>query len=294
MSSPIVYGMPNVSTVSEVRGGLQMPVPLPVAAIGLHGSIVPNVHKSRTAAAGSPCPSYSEPVFGTTVRFGHDVSSGCVLKLNRTALRSLCCQGSTDNSCVGSHSNIFAAQTGVPYFFSPASVFASSVNISGVVGVYGNADPLDKNQWIAISQPVLGAARVWNDITGTCLNMVSGLHFKFVVAKTGEKSNPQNKIVSAQASYSMRDWVSRVPYEDQVSLQAFSLSVTVSFVFREYSDFVGYAPPPPPRLFSLPRDVVYPFNIAHANSAHKVASVSAIIVVWTLMFTVLLISDGFF
>lgn len=75
------------------------------------------------------------------------------------------------------------------------------------VGVYGDADPLDATQWseIAYSDPL--PTRIWNDKTSTCSGMYSGINLKFLIASSGEKLNPQNKIVSALAELVTSDWV---------------------------------------------------------------------------------------
>jgi hypothetical protein len=37
----------------------------------------------------------------------------------------------------------------------------------------------------------------------------AGLNYKFLVAYTGEKENPQNKIIAASAEYTQSDWKMR-------------------------------------------------------------------------------------
>ena len=103
------------------------------------------------------------------------------------------------------------------------------------------------------------------------------MHIEFLVAKTGEKLSPQNKIVAASLSYSTSDWRSSADASDagtflltchslsptcfslcihcSVTTQTFALGVTVSFVYTAKSEIIGYVPPPPPVLFkvNLPR-----------------------------------------
>eukprot|EP01037_Dinobryon_pediforme_P033159 gene33159-38472_t len=121
---------------------------------------------------------------------------------------------------------------------------------SSYVGIYGNADPLDSTQWLQLqlSSP-LDPVRTWNDVTSTCSNMFTGLTVQFLVAPTGEKVNPQNKIVAALAQLVVSDWTLSIPPTDDVSKQAFPLSVAVSFNILGLTDSKDYMPPPPPVLF---------------------------------------------
>ena len=275
MNTPVVFGKPNGTVVYEVLGGLQMPVPLSVAAATPAGILV-------TTHSGTSCPSVSFPVGGTPVRFGYDMATGCVMNLNRTELRNICCQGS--GNCVGSYSSPYAAANGVPYFFSPHS--NSTIDIRGFIGIYGNSDPLDVSQWLTLTQPVESATRRWNEISGTCSNMYSGMNYQFLVSRTGEKANPQNKIVSAAVSYSSRDWTMRLPFEDNVSKQAFALSVTVSFIFRD-QELKSYNPPAPPVLFKVPYDVFYPFSIGNAAPRSSSLSIFSVLSCYIAIFLII-------
>jgi hypothetical protein len=77
------------------------------------------------------------------------------------------------------------------------------------VGSYGNADPLDATQWTPLDVSTLTTTPSYDSSTFTCNNMVTGLHYQFLVAYGGEKTNPQNKIVSALVSYSVSNEVFR-------------------------------------------------------------------------------------
>jgi hypothetical protein len=44
------------------------------------------------------------------------------------------------------------------------------------------------------------------------------------------------------------------------------MATTVSFIFKENTDFIGYKPPAPPLLFEVPHDVFYPFVQSSANA----------------------------
>lgn len=93
------------------------------------------------------------------------------------------------------------------------------------MGIYGDADPLDITQWFQISYSQPSDTRQWVDKTATCNNIFSGifnfsyfvthswemigLNIKFLVSYSGERSNPQNKIVSALAEVITSDWAFR-------------------------------------------------------------------------------------
>jgi hypothetical protein len=73
------------------------------------------------------------------------------------------------------------------------------------VGSFGNADPLDPAQWTPVDVSSISVTPSWDASTQTCSNMVTGLHYQFLVGEAGEKANPQNKIVSALISYTVSD-----------------------------------------------------------------------------------------
>ena len=65
------------------------------------------------------------------------------------------------------------------------------------IGAYGNADPLDEEQWLPLTVTLPKTKPSWSASTSICDNAVTGMHVKFLVAQTGEKQAPQNKIISA-------------------------------------------------------------------------------------------------
>eukprot|EP01034_Spumella_vulgaris_P040624 gene40624-50259_t len=173
------------------------------------------------------------------------------MNLNRSSLINLCCQGSS--SCTAGLSTggtKYSDSTGLPLFLNFTE---------GYVGIYGDADPLDATQWSAITHSVPSPARSWSDKTSTCSGMFTGLNIEFLVTASGEKANPQNKIVASRAEVTTKDWVFNIPSGDLSSTQTFALTTTVSFVFREDNILEGYEPPAPPVLFEVPYDVFYPF-----------------------------------
>lgn len=183
------------------------------------------------------------------------------------------------------------------------------------MGIYGDADPLDITQWSQIGFSVPSPARSWNAKTSTCKSMFTGLNLEFLVAASGERSNPQNKIIAARAEVVTQDWVMKlvrslyhatlnvfimmyflffysVPSGDDTTKQVFPLAVTVSFVFKQDNVVRGYEPPAPPVLFEVPYDVFYPFLQAQKSKgtassvASGVMSVSMVVACASLLWTI--------
>lgn len=187
------FGYKNSSTipiaVSEVEEGLTIMSPF----------INFDINNPSTFGK-ALCPTKDEIglVENLPVKFGYDISSGCVLYLNRSELNDICCQGVTCSSSRLSHySNPL---TGIPYFFNFTS---------GYIGVYGNSDPLDISQWFPTSYSLSSATRDWVDKNSICYNMFTGMNYQFLVAKSGEKAFPQNKIVAASVEITTSNWIYR-------------------------------------------------------------------------------------
>lgn len=213
------------------------------------------------------------------------------------------------------------------YFFKCISYYLI-IKYFRYIGIYGDADPLDSSQWLQLTPSIPTDFRQWNDKTSTCKNVFSGklfarlfvafniiiytmnggLNVQFLISFTGERSNPQNKIVSASAEVVTSDWTFGYIYiilcpsqrnynlifffkhyrspVDQVSQQTFQLSVTVSHVFKNINDLEGYQPPAPPVLFNVPYDVFYPFLTS--STSPKVNFSAWIFVIWFFTYNLLL------
>lgn len=247
---PVLFGAGNVaaSTVTQDINGLRIQSPVPDSA-------------SAAVTAGE-CPSessYSSFMNTMTVKFGYDVSTGCVMYLNRSAFKDFCCDGKT--SCTGD--SPYVGSSAIPYFLTPTV---------GYIGMYGNADPTDITQWFQLAAAMPAASSgSWDENGGVCTGAVTGVNYKFYVVQTGEKANPQSKIVAAVVDYSTQDIIIRTSPNDASSVQGIPLSVTVTFINSNEQSAKGYNPPPPPVLFTVPYDIFYPFGIDSANSAHSSA-----------------------
>jgi len=247
-----------LSTVAEVVEGLQVAT-----------SLMPYDSSAPAGSFGTAkCPT-SLSSAKQTVGFGYDMVSGCELELTRAQLKDLCCTNSDECTPITAGAGYADATTGIPYFLAlPAA--------AQYVGLYGNADPLDVKQWTTMSTRTVTLKRGWNDNTGICRNMMTGLHYKFLVASTGEKSFPQSKIVAAEVEQLVGDWRSNVPYNDAASTQTFPLEVIVSFIHKSSSDLAGYVPPAPPVLVQVPHDVFYPFFMSPASAQASISALSVL------------------
>jgi hypothetical protein len=228
MGKPVLIGTlsSSVSGAVEMESeGLQVATPfIPFAA-------------SAGTFGSSTCPT-SGSRGEQSVGFGYDMVTGCEMHLTR---------GDLANACSSS----------VPYFLETPSA-------DQYVGQYGNADPLDASQWIKLTKRTATVTALFDPNSGVCSNVITGLHYKFLVASTGERAFPQSKIVAAEVEEVVGEWRSNVPNTDSQSTQAFALQVTVSFIHKDASELTGYVPPTPPVLFKVPHDVFYPFYMSSA------------------------------
>lgn len=177
--------------------------------------------------------------------------------VHRSDLEEMCCEGAS--LCVGTHDSPYTTAAGLPVFFETEA---------GYVGIYGNADPLDVSQWLPFNVPTPSTSnRRWQDSSSTCSNMIIGMNYKFLLAYSGEKVNPQTKIIAAAVEYVTGDWKFKHAPADTTSSQNFPLTVTASFIYTTKQDIRGYTPPPPPILLSVPYDVFYPFDV-NAGQGH--------------------------
>lgn len=215
------------SVLNPVRGGLAVPSPL-----------TPFDADDSAALFGSGhCPRHGQAARATntslSVLFGRDLSTGCSLRLTRSQLRTLCCTGSphcaTSNSSSGGggeESSPYTTSDGLPLFLAQSLFRGSSLHsllfpslpplhlphLTRRIGIYGSADPLDATQWLSLTlTSPADPVRQWSERTSTCLNAYSGLQLRLLVAATGEKANPQHKIVAALAEVVVADWTTRSP-----------------------------------------------------------------------------------
>ena len=267
MGKPIVYGTLS-TTIQEWTTGLTIPSPLVGQTVT--GTTLPSASTCPTSTDVSSGLSYS------SVSFGYDVSTGCMLSLTRTGLQAFCQKTSTT----------YLDSSGYSYFFYDSQTGAVITN--GYVGIYGNADPLDPNQWLKIQVITPTVSPTWDDTNGICSGAITGIEYKFLVTQSGEKTHPQNKIIAAYATFVSRDltWTS-AQGDTASSVKNYPLTVTVSFINKNDAQLKGYKPPAPPVLFTVPYDVFYPFY--ESNSASLVTSTSYITILMIILSILLLL-----
>ncbi len=129
------------------------------------------------------------------------------------------------------------------------------------VGIFGNADPLDKTQWLKVNKAFQDSTASFQDRTLTCTGVVTAAHYRFMWTLVGSVKNPQAKIMSVQVDYES----SPMQFLDDgvAATQNFPFDVTVNWKFYKIDEKI-YSPPAPPIIFSVPYDVFYPFQITGA------------------------------
>ena len=92
---PVLFGTTNSTStkIDQAPGGLSIQAP----------------------ALDGICPSVGEYISKMEVDFGYDISTACLLTLNRSAFENMCCEGTS--SCAGESE--FVDSAGVPYFLKP-------------------------------------------------------------------------------------------------------------------------------------------------------------------------------
>lgn len=183
---------------------------------------------------GGTCPSAgSAEGQGTPVLFGYDAVVECGEELTAALLKARCESG--------------------------AAPPALEVNATRV-GLFGNADPLRANQWLELAVAAAGPAGTYTAATGTCSELVDGVHYEFVVARVGQATSPQRKIVAARARYSTTEWA----LPRGAASAVLPLRATASFHLLGDSQLEGFVPPAPPLLPELPQDLFFPFTTSAA------------------------------
>jgi len=272
MGAPLLWAVANADTtiVDETSEGFKLPSALPLSSQQVAGS---------TGSRGMCVTTADADVGHVQVPFGYDLTSGCTVELTRSELQDMCCVANT-NCASGAYASDFVRSTdGLPAFFVQTLQDA-------YVGIYGSADPLDIGQWLEVEMPDIPSRGGWVASTSTCEGLVAGVHYEFLVSRTGEKAFPQNKIIAAQATFVTRDWAFRKGVHDSTATQTFAMTSTASFVFKDDVALKGYTPPPPPIIFRIPYDAFYPFDIGNAAPASSQSSMAAI--VSTLLVTLML------
>lgn len=193
-----------------------------------------------------------------TLSFGVDMRSGCLLQLNYSQVQDF---------CVGH--GVHVTGNAVPRYFNVSNIFdANKIRIpDALIGLFGNADPLDASQWVNVDvQPTIDAA-AWQERTWTCENAVTSMNYRFIWGYVGSRSNPQAKIIAVRLDFGKSDIKYRFDSNSEDKKQSITITATASFIQRTGGSDAS-SPPSPPVAISVPYDVWYPFKIdSHAGFA---------------------------
>ena len=210
---------------------------------------------------------------GQTVGFGVDVSSTCTISLRVDQLEQLCTSG-----VAHSGDYLFDYIKGqdnpkIPAWITTMynTTFSEALSTTGrsksglLLGIFGNADPLDKTQWIdVISLNLPTTQPSFVSASQTCTGFPTSTHYKIQWTNVGSTTNPQAKIMSAQVEHGTEPMrFMNTLAAGAAETQKFPFTVTVEWQYYEL-DTELYSPPPPPIIFSVPYDVFYPFQIDNA------------------------------
>ncbi len=204
----------------------------------------------QVAGGGGSCVEMKSEVVG----FGYDMMTCCGLEMTRDELKEMC-EGS----------GTFLSPDG----FTPAALRGTDF-IPGetFIGAFGNADPVDVGQWIAVDIDTGTATQSWDEQTGVCNHVVSSLNWRLLYARIGAHGNRQAKIVAASSNYGKDRWVWLDDGDTSTTrTQMFQVCSTVTFIEYGAKDAI-FQPPPPPLAFKVPWDIFYPFSLN--NGVHSV------------------------
>ncbi|KAL7511296.1 hypothetical protein ACHAXN_008210 [Cyclotella atomus] len=191
----------------------------------------------------------NSPTKRSIVGFAKDLFVGCTQPMTRQELKEFC----TSNQ----HPLLLEQKIGEDTFVYPKWLETNQ----DYLGIFGNADPLDVNQWIKIespmNEPVFAVkSRSWLDSENKCVGMPTKLRIEILWTHVGNVENPQAKILSAKQSYYDGHILHHKLMPNEKQPYPFTTSVAWTYATPK-SNIVKS--PPPTLIFSVPHDVFYPF-----------------------------------
>ena len=183
-----------------------------------------------------------------------------MLRLNETELEAL---------CAGEGAHAGEPKDGPKTAGGVGASAPAYLNVTDrLVGMLGNADPLDASQWLEIVEsPWALNAPAWSSADRTCSKLVTSLNYRFLWAYVGTHANPQAKIVAARVDWGAED-VSYVR-EDGAPQRSRSRRPSASSRQRERLKLVP--PAQPPVAVTVPYDVWHPFEVDSGRSGARAA-----------------------
>lgn len=136
-----------------------------------------------------------------------------------------------------------------------------------MIGVFGDADPTKRAEWVTLVQEGGDIPRAqWSDDNqgqGLCERLVTGLSVTIYTAAVGNELQPQNKIVGAYYSYV----TAPVRYEKPDAVrQEIELRTVVTFVELPDRIMVEQVLAAPRIVPTMPADFFYPFALSTSGS----------------------------
>mmetsp|Transcript_9666 Transcript_9666/g.20029 ORF Transcript_9666/g.20029 Transcript_9666/m.20029 type:complete len:677 (-) Transcript_9666:44-2074(-) len=194
---------------------------------------------------------------GSVVGFATDVYVGCTQSMTRRQLKEFC----TSNE----HPMLLRRKVGGTENFVYPKWLESGHDF---LGIFGNADPLDRRQWVKIESPLddpgyMVKTRTWVDTEGRCHGMPTRLRYEILWTYVGNVVKPQAKILSARKSYDNGPILRHTL--PSLEKQPFAFVTTVSWKFLR-PEYGVVKKPPPTLIFSVPHDVFYPFELGKSGA----------------------------
>jgi hypothetical protein len=130
----------------------------------------------------------NSPTTGSIVGFAKDMFVGCAQPMTRDELKEFC---TSDQ-----HPMLLEQKIGDATFVYPKWLESNQEYL----GIFGNADPRDVNQWLKIESPMNEPefsvkSRNWLDLESKCLGMPTRMKIEILWTHVGNVENPQSKIL---------------------------------------------------------------------------------------------------
>eukprot|EP00761_Pharyngomonas_kirbyi_P014835 gb/GECH01014865.1/.p1 GENE.gb/GECH01014865.1/~~gb/GECH01014865.1/.p1 ORF type:complete len:622 (+),score=104.50 gb/GECH01014865.1/:1-1866(+) len=201
-----------------------------------------------TVPSGFQCFSNSK----TPITFRDEMIAGCSVTLSLSELRDVCQNGN------GLRDEFLRNATDITH-----------------VGIYGNANSNNINEWVEIiddEEP----EPIWMNEDQNCHNLAVGYNYKIVYQKTGPEDNPQYAIIGVRREVISSDWTFRDEYGDTST--RFWIEWRAQFVNIDANteELIEDAPT---FLPELKEDIFYPFTMSSMATSSNQSTVYILVFV---------------